>query len=252
MYQPEDQYFLHNQYETKTEFDNFLDYLLTFQEALREDFLRNENQTIADVVKQEGFENAKPRTIQQYNFQNERWAPPKEARYALKDAVKVNGETDYSGWTSTQIKYFSDGPDKISDPAPMIWVNKRFPTAASLLKKFGDDCPIMDYVMLKPGAILSRHTGATNIGSNRVRIHLPIFIPEGRCFLEINGKPIYWKDGPFGFNDEYVHSACNLTDEYRVIWMMDMERERVGLPECKGANTELNKSLDEEIDYERI
>ena len=121
-----------------------------------------------------------------------------------------------------------------------------------LIEEFGDDCPIMDYVMLKPNTVLSRHTGATNIGSNRVRIHLPIIIPDGRCFLEINGKPIYWKDGPFGFNDEYVHSACNLTNQYRVIWMMDMERERVGLPYCTGADTTLNKPLDEEIDYERI
>lgn len=252
MYQPEAQYFLYNEFGYKTDFDKFLEYLSTYQKALREDFFRNKEQTIADVVKQEGFENAKPRITQQYNFQNERWAPPKESRYALQDAVKVDGKTDYSGWTSMQIKYYSNGPDKVQDPAPMIWVKKRFPTATKLIEEFGDDCPIMDYVMLKPNTVLSRHTGATNIGSNRVRIHLPIIIPDGRCFLEINGKPIYWKDGPFGFNDEYVHSACNLTDQYRVIWMMDMERERVGLPYCTGADTTLNKPLDEEIDYERI
>ena len=252
MYQPEAQYFLHNQFSEKTEFDKFLDYLLSFQDDLRKDFFRNDKQSIADIVKQEGFENARPRTIQQFHSPTEKWAMPKESRYALADAVTVDGKTDYSGWTSTQIKYFSSGPDKANDPPPMIWVNKRFPTAAKLIKEFGDDCPIMDYVMLKPKTILSRHTGATNIGSNRVRIHLPIFVPEGRCFLEINGKPIYWKDGPFGFNDEYVHSACNLTDEYRVIWMMDMERDKVGLPFCTGADKTLNKPLDEEIDYERI
>ena len=105
MYQPEAQYFLYNEFGYKTDYDKFLEYLLTFQSSLREDFFRNENQTIADVVKQEGFENASPRITQQFNFQNDRWALPKESRYALQDAVKVNGMTDYSGWTSMQVKY---------------------------------------------------------------------------------------------------------------------------------------------------
>ena len=34
--------------------------------------------------------------------------------------------------------------------------------------------------------------------------------------------------------------------------MMDIERERVGLPYCTGADKTLNKPLDEKIDYEKL
>ena len=38
MYQPEAQYFLYNEFGYKTDYDKFLEYLLTFQSSLREDF----------------------------------------------------------------------------------------------------------------------------------------------------------------------------------------------------------------------
>lgn len=105
---------------------------------------------------------------------------------------------------------------------------RRFPTAFNLIKEFGDDCPIAQYSILAPNSSIFRHTGPENREGKYIRIHIPLIVPEGDVFLEVNGEEVTWED-LFGFNNQYAHSAHNLTDQWRMIFLIDIDRIRAGL-----------------------
>ena len=106
---------------------------------------------------------------------------------------------------------------------------KRFPTAYNLMKELGEDCPIAEYSILAPNSAIFRHTGPENREGKFIRIHIPLIIPAGDVFLEVDGEEVTWAD-LFGFNNQYAHSAYNLTNEWRMIFLIDVERTRAGLP----------------------
>lgn len=105
---------------------------------------------------------------------------------------------------------------------------KRFPTAYNLIKEFGDDCPIAEYSILAPNTSIFRHTGPENREGKFIRIHIPLVIPPGDVFLEVDSEEVQWTD-LFGFNNQFMHSAYNLTDQWRMIFLIDIERTRAGL-----------------------
>ena len=97
------------------------------------------------------------------------------------------------------------------------------------MQEYGDDCPILNYSILAPRSAILRHTGPENRSGRFIRIHIPLIVPEGDVFLEVDGEEVTWKD-LFGFNNQYAHSAYNLTDEWRLIFLIDIDRQRAGLP----------------------
>ena len=74
-----------------------------------------------------------------------------------------------------------------------------------------------------------RHTGPENRNGKYVRIHIPLIIPEGDIFLEVNGEEVDWGD-IFAFNNQLAHSSHNYSSEYRLIFLIDLEREFLGMP----------------------
>jgi len=73
---------------------------------------------------------------------------------------------------------------------------------------------------LAPGTVISRHQGPTNI---RVRCHLGIDIPTGECRLEVNGEVHQWNEGKcIVFDDSFEHRVWNLTDQERLILIVDL------------------------------
>jgi aspartyl/asparaginyl beta-hydroxylase (cupin superfamily) len=59
------------------------------------------------------------------------------------------------------------------------------------------------------------------------RIHLGIKIPAQLpdCGLEVAGEKLAWQEGKcFAFNDIYYHKAWNLTNENRVVLIIDLAR----------------------------
>jgi hypothetical protein len=48
-------------------------------------------------------------------------------------------------------------------------------------------------------------------------------------FFEVDGEEIDWSD-IFAFDNQLVHSAHNLSDGHRLIFLIDIKRSRVGLP----------------------
>jgi hypothetical protein len=106
---------------------------------------------------------------------------------------------------------------------------KLYPTAYNLVKEFGKNCAIANYSIMAPNSVLVRHTGPENRSGKYLRVHIPLIIPEGDIFLEVNGEEIDWSD-LFGFNNQLAHSSHNLSPHYRLIFLIDLDREFLGLP----------------------
>jgi hypothetical protein len=130
---------------------------------------------------------------------------------------------------------------------------KFFPTAVELTRYFGDDCPVSTYSSLDPNTIIYRHVGpdhyfydpSKNLQREFLRIHIPLVVPEGDLFFEVAGEETKWDD-IFGFDNQKVHSAYNLSDRRRLIFMIDIRRSRIGLP-----LGDIYTKEDEEIDMNR-
>jgi Aspartyl/Asparaginyl beta-hydroxylase len=108
-------------------------------------------------------------------------------------------------------------------------IRNRFPTAVALTEKYGTDCPISSYSIIEANAIIQRHTGPENRDNEFLRIHIPLIIPEGDIFFEVEGIEIDWSD-LFGFDNQKIHSAHNHSPHRRLVYLIDISRTRLGIP----------------------
>lgn len=147
-----------------------------------------------------------------------------------KDPVSGEFKSNVGGWKGIHFKYerHDDLIDFKLDRTENDQLAKKYPTGYKLVKSFGEFCPIASYSILAPQTILYRHTGPENRTGEYIRIHIPLIIPEGDVFLEASGEEVTW-DNIWGFNNQHAHSAYNLTDEWRVIFMIDLHREHIGM-----------------------
>ncbi len=194
------------------------DKLMTFQKGLLEDYMRG----FSDL--KEAFELQGVEALQRANISKE------SASYMLKSKNSLTGkfENNMHSWKAINIKYEHLEQD-IKLRCSKIQSN-RYSTANKILKEFGEEnCPILNYSCLAPNTIIQRHTGIENRRGETIRIHIPLIIPKGDVFFEVFGEEIDWSD-LFAFNNQFVHSAHNLTNEYRLVFLMDIKREAAGLP----------------------
>jgi len=112
-----------------------------------------------------------------------------------------------------------------ADPA----IAKRFPTATALVTKYIDHCNVCSYSSMEANSNIIRHTDLENRDRKFVRIHVPLIIPEGDVFLEVNGVVLKW-DNIFAFDNAGYHSAYNNTSERRLIFILDLSRKLLGIP----------------------
>ena len=108
-------------------------------------------------------------------------------------------------------------------------VKNKFPTAVALTEKWGDDCPISTYSIIEANAVIQRHTGPENRHREFLRIHIPLIIPEGDIFFEVEGVEVDWSD-LFGFDNQCIHSAHNYSPYRRLVYLIDIKREKLGIP----------------------
>ena len=133
-----------------------------------------------------------------------------------------------NGWKNVELRYHDPYRDLYWDIDPE-YAKQKYPTAYNLVQEFGDDCPICSYSYLAPNTSIYRHTGPENRDGKYVRIHIPLMVPPGDLFLEVNGDEVTWGD-LFAFDNQFAHSAHNLSNEHRLILLIDVSRERLGLP----------------------
>jgi hypothetical protein len=202
------------------------DYLMSFQQALRDEFI-GDNGTLENAVKfvkpSIYYRSDLPEGVKDYLVQN------------------TDGTPDISRWLARTLKH--EHKDKnlfFKESAPDMLA--RFPTAMKLIEEFGDDCPIANYSILAPNSVINRHTGVENRSGEFIRIHIPLIVPQGDIFFEVNDEVVHWND-IFAFNNQFVHSAHNRTNEWRLCFLIDIRRTRAGLP--PGVHYDEVKHLDE-------
>lgn len=106
------------------------------------------------------------------------------------------------------------------------------PTAAALTKKYFKYCGCSGYSILDAGGVIKTHTDIENRDRRTVRIHIPLIIPEGDTFLQVNVVRCDWSN-IFAFDNEEPHSAYNNTGERRLIYIIDIARSFLGIPAGK-------------------
>ena len=96
-----------------------------------------------------------------------------------------------------------------------------FPKTIALLKAI-PNITTMSFNLLEPNAKIKPHSGDTNAV---IRCHLGLKIPASApvCQLTVKGETKEWQAGKvISFNDAYIHEACNLSNETRLILLFDI------------------------------
>lgn len=78
--------------------------------------------------------------------------------------------------------------------------------------------------VLEPNSSIKPHNGDTNA---IIRVHFPLVVPEGlpNCSFTVAGETREWQEGKaLLFNDAQMHSAQNLSNERRVVLLIDVLR----------------------------
>jgi aspartyl/asparaginyl beta-hydroxylase (cupin superfamily) len=83
---------------------------------------------------------------------------------------------------------------------------------------------------LDPGGVITRHVDIENYLRKTVRIHIPLIIPEGDVYLEVRGVELDWSN-LFAFDNGDWHSAYNKTEKRRLVYIIDISRSFLGIPE---------------------
>jgi len=203
------------------------DYLMSYQEALRAEFM-GKHTTVEDAVNAYAVDNL---DLRMYGLTIEESTGMQGI--LSKNTDSGNFEFNMSGWKGVHFKYsrHDEFIDVDLERKDSERISKRYPVAYGLMKEFGEKCCIANYSILAPQTILNRHTGPENRDGKYIRIHIPLIIPEGDVFLEASGEEVTWDD-IWGFNNQHAHSAYNYTDEWRVIFMIDLDMAHIGMTPC--------------------
>ena len=100
---------------------------------------------------------------------------------------------------------------------------RQCPETVSLLNKCPDVHAAM-FSILEPGKYIPPHKGPS---TGCLRYHIGLKIPKDKenCYITVNNEKYIWEEGKsMIFDDTYVHSVYNNTDEPRIILFMDIER----------------------------
>ena len=195
------------------------DYLMSHQDGLRDDFMQG-YRTLEEAARAQTDLVMKPWRIKD---RQDRGLPA----HQIESPVTTNGETNVEAWRATPFRYERHDHMDISYTAPDDF-RARYPTANKLITEYGEHCPIANYTVLAPNSVLQRHTGVENRDGEFIRIHIPLIIPEGDVFFEAAGEEIDWTD-IWGFNNQVAHSAHNYTNEWRLLFLIDIRRTFIGL-----------------------
>jgi len=219
------------------------DHLMSFQTALKDEFLSG-CESIDEACQKYTIDNLDLRMF----------GVPLE--YTVKGIEKKDPNTgefkkDITGWKTVHFKYerHDDLIDWEFERTANDIISKKYPTAYNLVKSYGEFCPIASYSILAPQTKLNRHSGPENREGKYIRIHIPLIVPEGDVFLEASGEEVTWDD-IWGFNNQHSHSAYNFSDQWRVIFLIDLDLEHIGMHRVGPHDPEIDLSVREPL-YDR-
>jgi len=106
------------------------------------------------------------------------------------------------------------------------------------------------YSILPPDAQLLPHVGPM---SSVLRYHLGLQCPSNNCWLQLENKQIKWENGKgFLWNDMFLHSAHNKSEETRIILFLDIGRKDLTKEETNLDEKNIKKLCDTEMFKEYI
>lgn len=204
------------------EFAKTAKHLITFQQQLRDEFLAGYT-SLEQAVKAKNI----PSVIEGRGFKLDQIAGTRSESFS-------EAELKLHAWKTLTIKYEHKKANqyKINEEA-----KTKYPAAYELMQYYGDDCGIATYSIIEPNSVIDRHTGPENRDGEYLRIHIPLVIPDGDIFFEVLGQVVYWDD-IWGFNNQLIHSAHNYTNEYRLVFIIDLRRTAIGLKPGEPFNEE--------------
>jgi len=223
-------------------FDQELDFLMSHKNDLIKDFL-TEYKDIEDCLER-GTTSAMEAIYSRLNRSKEGNIKATIGKNSWLKGQSTKGKYNNDAWRVLVMKYHNPnlaGVAKSEDIQKRVLSIKQkqdgynpeaFPTMKGIAEHYGDICPILEYSILPAQSIIERHIGIENKKGENIRIHIPLIVPEGDLFLEAQGEEVDWQN-PWGFNNQYMHSAHNNTDEHRLIMLIDLKRTYVGIPPAK-------------------
>lgn len=127
--------------------------------------------------------------------------------------VGVEGIKDGSEMHKSWHKIVLAEHGKISDEALKV-----FPGTSELLSHV-PSLAYASFSILQPGAAFDYHMAVSRV---YLRMHIPVIIPEGDTYLQIEDIKYPWTEGKISIFDEYYpHHAWNNTNETRAILLLD-------------------------------
>jgi beta-hydroxylase len=154
----------------------------------------------------------------------ENWQVIREEAQALFDEGRIKAADGYndwgfnsffrSGWKRFYLKWYQD---------PLPSAQRMCPRTVALLESIPCIKGAM-FATLGPGARLVTHRDPF---AGSLRYHLGLVTPThpGECRILVDGIPYTWRDGEdLLFDETYIHTAENTTDQTRIILFCDVER----------------------------
>ena len=118
-----------------------------------------------------------------------------------------------TGWKRFYIKWYDD---------VMPSAAKLCPKSVEIVRNVPQINAAM-FAMLPPGGRLGEHRDPF---AGSLRYHLGLSTPNSEdCYIMVDGYKLWWEDGkPLLFDETYIHSAYNGTDQPRIILFCDVTR----------------------------
>lgn len=135
-------------------------------------------------------------------------------RFSEIDPNQMSTDTGDIPWEILMLRVYNKDTDKI----------RYFPETYRFIKKI-PGCTLAMFSVLKPGKKLAAHYGPSK---SVLRYHLSLIVPKNNkeCFITVNGENYNWEEGSdVMFDDTYLHSAENNSDETRVVLFLDIKRD---------------------------
>jgi hypothetical protein len=149
--------------------------------------------------------------------------------YAATNPLAILDEKEKNDWKVEGLRYAL--PEQRIEQNFFLEPRVRsiFPTASALTQQYIAHVGCSGYSVLEAGGDIKRHVDIENKSHNTIRIHVPLIIPEGDVFFEVNGMEFEWSD-LFGFDNGQLHSAHNKSQKRRLIYIIDITRSFLGIP----------------------
>jgi beta-hydroxylase len=164
-----------------------------------------------------------PRDFPQIDALRDNWQMMRDEALQLVDQGQIRAATGHNdlgfnsffknGWKRFYVKWYG---------APLPSAQAQCPRTVALIESLPSVNAAM-FALLPPGGKLNAHRDPF---AGSLRYHLGLSTPNSdACRIYIDGEPYAWRDGEdIVFDETYIHSAVNGTDQIRIILFCDVER----------------------------